>query len=62
MLIPVKCINIYVHHTNQVNMFMQDNGAIEFFNTIIVQPHRKLVTNKGRGFHVRCRYQPEENT
>lgn len=41
---------------------LQENGAIEFFNTIIVQPHRKLVTNKGRGFHVRCRYQPQEDT
>lgn len=38
-----------------------ENGAIEYYNTIVVQPHRKLVTNKGRGFHVRCRYQPKEN-
>ena len=39
-----------------------EDGAIEYFNTIVVQPHRKLVTNKGRGFHVRCRYQPMEDT
>ncbi|XKL65292.1 hypothetical protein PGB90_008712 [Kerria lacca] len=38
-----------------------ENGAIEYFNTIVVQPHRKLVTNKGRGFHVRCRYKPRED-
>lgn len=38
-----------------------DDG-IEYFNTIVVQPHRKLVTNQGRGYHVRCRYQTQEKT
>ncbi|KAL1459487.1 hypothetical protein WDU94_011465 [Cyamophila willieti] len=33
-----------------------ENGEVEYFNTIVVQPHRKLVTNQGQGFHVRCRY------
>lgn len=33
-----------------------DGGEVEYFNTIVVQPHRKLVTNQGQGFHVRCRY------
>ncbi|XP_075218825.1 zona pellucida domain-containing protein piopio [Lycorma delicatula] len=32
------------------------DGGVEYFNTIVVQPHRKLVTNQGRGFHLRCRY------
>merc|ERR1712128_330974 len=36
--------------------------GIEYFNTVVVQPHRKLVTNQGRGYHVRCRYQTEEKT
>jgi len=27
---------------------------------VVVQPHRKLVTNQGRGYHVRCRYQTQE--
>lgn len=35
---------------------MQDTDGIEFFNTIIMQPHLKLITNAGRGYHVRCAY------
>lgn len=38
-----------------------DDG-VEYFNTVVVQPHRKLVTNQGRGFHIRCRYQTKEKT
>merc|ERR1719187_824005 len=38
-----------------------DNG-VEYFNTVVVQPHRKLVTNQGRGYHVRCRYRIKEQT
>ena len=34
----------------------QQDGGIEYFNTVVVQPHRKLVTNQGRGYHIRCRY------
>jgi hypothetical protein len=34
--------------------------GVEYFNTVVVQPHRKLVTNQGRGYHVRRRYQTEE--
>ncbi|XP_055384555.1 uncharacterized protein LOC129614161 isoform X2 [Condylostylus longicornis] len=37
-----------------------DSGEIEFFNTIVVQPHLKLVTDLGRGFHVRCTYKNRE--
>ncbi len=36
--------------------------GIEYFNTVVVQPHRKLVTNQGRGYHVRCRYRTQEKT
>lgn len=39
-----------------------DTGEIEYFNTIVVQPHLKLVTNQGRGFHIRCRYNTRNNT
>lgn len=39
-----------------------EDGGIEYFNTIVVQPHLKLVTNQGRGFHIRCRYQTHDNT
>ncbi|CAG2163183.1 unnamed protein product [Oppiella nova] len=36
-----------------------DDG-VEYFNTVVVQPHRRLVTNQGRGYHIRCRYQTRE--
>ncbi|CAG9835377.1 unnamed protein product [Diabrotica balteata] len=39
-----------------------DDGGIEYYNTIVVQPHLKLVTNQGRGFHIRCRYSTRNNT
>lgn len=38
----------------------QDDGGIEFFNTIVLQPHLKLVTDLGRGYHIRCRYKNRE--
>ena len=43
---------------------VNDNGVagLEYFNTVVVQPHRKLVTNQGRGYHVRCRYRIKEQT
>ncbi|CAG0885396.1 unnamed protein product, partial [Cyprideis torosa] len=36
------------------------DGSVEYFNTIVVQPHRKLVTSQGRGYHIRCKYQTQE--
>ncbi|KAF5285666.1 hypothetical protein FQA39_LY16530 [Lamprigera yunnana] len=38
-----------------------NDGGIEYFNTVVVQPHLKLVTNQGRGFHVRCKYNTRHN-
>jgi hypothetical protein len=46
--------NLLVSHS------LQDDGSIEFFNTIVLQPHLKLVTDLGRGYHVRCRYKSRE--
>jgi len=46
--------------TVPLSFVLQDDGGIEYFNTIVVQPHLKLVTNQGRGFHVRCRYQTRD--
>lgn len=43
-------------------LLLQNDGGVEYFNTIVVQPHRKLVTNQGRGFHIRCRYQTRDKT
>lgn len=41
-------------------MVLQDDDGIEFFNTIVLQPHLKLVTDLGRGYHVRCRYKSRD--
>ena len=45
---------------NTMSVDVED--GVEFFNTIVLQPHRKLVTNQGRGYHIRCRYRTEEKT
>ncbi|XP_041981626.1 uncharacterized protein LOC121735022 [Aricia agestis] len=39
-----------------------DDGTVEYFNNIIVQPHLRLVTGQGRGYHVRCRYRRRDLT
>ena len=39
---------------------LQDDGGIEFFNTIVLQPHLKLITDLGRGYHVRCAYKSRD--
>lgn len=41
-------------------LLFQDDGTVEYYNTIVVQPHRKLVTSQGKGFHVRCKYTTRE--
>ncbi|XP_069692628.1 cuticlin-6 [Periplaneta americana] len=45
---------------NTMSTELADGAGVEYFNTIVVQPHRKLVTSQGRGFHVRCRYATRE--
>ncbi|CAA9997714.1 unnamed protein product [Nesidiocoris tenuis] len=62
-----SCLTMYSHATgpitynlplsacNTMSSNMED-GTIEYYNTIVVQPHRKLVTSQGKGFHVRCKY------
>lgn len=37
-----------------------EQGEIEFFNTIVVQPHLKLVTDMTTSYHVRCKYKSRE--
>nr|XP_032525248.1 uncharacterized protein LOC116776219 isoform X2 [Danaus plexippus plexippus] len=39
-----------------------DDGTVEYHNNIIVQPHLRLVTGQGRGYHVRCRYRRRDLT
>jgi hypothetical protein len=35
---------------------------VDYFNTIVVQPHLKLVTSQGRGYQVKCHYETRERT
>lgn len=36
--------------------------GVEYSNTIVVQPHHRLLTSAGRGYHVKCKYQTRERT
>ena len=66
------CMTEYINHKSKVSyviplrlcntMSVDVEDGVEFFNTIVLQPHRKLVTNQGRGYHIRCRYRTEEKT
>lgn len=51
--LPLRSCNTMSHDTND---------GVEYFNTVVVQPHHKLVTSLGKGFHVRCRYQTKNKT
>lgn len=66
------CMGEWIRHSSPVQYSLPlrgcntmstelDDGGIEYFNTIVVQPHLKLVTNQGRGFHVRCKYDTRNN-
>ncbi|KAB0804791.1 hypothetical protein PPYR_01761 [Photinus pyralis] len=66
------CMGEWIRHSSPVQYSLPlrgcntmstelDDGGIEYFNTIVVQPHLKLVTNQGRGFHVRCKYNTRNN-
>lgn len=53
----------YVLPLRSCNTMSTDvDDGVEYFNTVVVQPHRKLVTNQGKGYHIRCRYQTKEKT
>lgn len=53
----------YVLPLRSCNTMSTDmDDGVEYFNTVVIQPHRKLVTNQGRGYHIRCRYQTKEKT
>ncbi|XP_015904390.2 cuticlin-1 [Parasteatoda tepidariorum] len=52
--LPLRSCNTMSHDV--------DEGTLEFFNTVVIQPHQKLVTNQGKGFTVRCRYQNKQST
>ncbi|XP_074598909.1 cuticlin-1-like [Brevipalpus obovatus] len=51
----------YVLPLRSCNTMSADvDDGIEYFNTVVVQPHPKLVTDQGKGYHVRCKYQTKE--
>lgn len=52
--------NLPLRSCNTMSSDVED--GIEYFNTVMIQPHRRLVTNQGRGYHIRCRYQTKERT
>lgn len=43
-------------------LFAEADDGIEYFNTVVVQPHMRLMTNQGKGYHIRCKYQTRERT
>ncbi|XP_023243895.1 uncharacterized protein LOC111641874 [Centruroides sculpturatus] len=67
-----SCLTEYSHAGPRVeyrlplhscNTMSSDSGdGVEYFNTIVVQPHPKLVTGLGKGFHVRCKYENRKET
>ena len=42
-------------------MKLNEGSNEEFYNTIILEPHPKLVTGQGQGFHIRCKYKHNIN-
>jgi len=60
--VPVGKDFVYRVPMRSCNTMLTDteDGYVEYFNTIVIQPHKKLVTNQGRGYHVRCRYPVRE--
>ncbi|XP_065576969.1 cuticlin-4-like [Artemia franciscana] len=41
-------------------MFVDVEDGIEYHNIIVIQPHKKIVTNQGRDYQIRCRYQTRD--
>lgn len=37
-----------------------EDDTVEYYNSIVVQPHLRLLTGQGRGFDARCRYARRE--
>lgn len=66
-----KCVSEYNSATNLTyrlplkscgTLFAEADDGIEYYNTIMVQPHIRLMTNQGKGYHIRCKYQTRERT
>lgn len=66
-----NCMSEYNSSTNMTfrlplkscgTLFAEADDGIEYFNTIVVQPHMRLMTNQGKGYHIRCKYQTRERT
>lgn len=66
-----NCVGEYTSMTNMTfrlplkscgTLFTEVDDGIEYFNTVVVQPHMRLMTNQGKGYHIRCKYQTRERT
>lgn len=65
-----SCLAEYLHGGSRITyrlplhacntMSSDSTDGVEYYNTIVVQPHPKLVTSSGQGFHVRCKYQTQK--
>lgn len=66
-----SCLSEYHNHAGSIKYKLplrgcstmpqeNEDGEIEFFNTIVVQPHLKLVTDLTTSYHVRCKYKSRE--
>lgn len=51
--LPLKSCNTVLRNVSE---------GVEFSNTILVQPHRKLITKNGKSFHIRCLYRTMDGT
>ena len=66
-----NCVSEYRASTNMTfrlplsacgTLSAEVDDGIEYFNTIVVQPHMRLMTNQGKAYHIRCKYQTRERT
>jgi len=52
--------NLPLRSCNTMQSNNVEDSEEEYFNTIVLEPHPKLVTGMGKGFHVRCKYRKSE--
>ncbi|XP_054713772.1 cuticlin-1-like [Uloborus diversus] len=57
---PFITYTLPLRSCNTMSTDLED--GIEYFNSVIIQPHRKLVTSQGRVYQVKCKYETREQT
>merc|ERR1712001_45073 len=56
------CMTEYIQQEGLIRYTLPLRSCNTMSTDVVEEPHRKLVTNQGRGYHVRCRYQTQEKT